>query len=310
MYSTKNIDKILIDEYQKSIIAGALNENTRNKYKPLNKEIALDYLTNEFSEAWKAYFNGHILYRGIQTYSKFSDFTYVIPGIRVSADTSNVYTKLISDILPSWKNYPKRNNSAICTTSESTALYYTKNRNTDTSYDGVLVIFPRNGIKIAVASVDDVWDSFNNLTKNGIDNLDVFNYRLSLFIKVILNEINNNENQYQLDDIDDIFRQNSRTILNIFNKIEQTIRKITEKQLKQFLSNIYDSISNCPFFAKLIYYVYSGGTIIDFLDDMLNPRKNGFSLVTINQINAGDKEVWFSSDYLMIKSTAINNLIK
>lgn len=309
MYSTKNIDKILIDEYQKSIIAGALNENTRNKYKPLNKEIALDYLTNEFSEAWKAYFNGHILYRGIQTYSKFSDFTYVIPGIRVSADTSNVYTKLISDILPSWKNYPKRNNSAICTTKESSALFYTFNNEIgDTSSEGILVVFPRNGTKIAVANSADVWGSFDNLTRNDIATLDVFNYRFGIFIKTMLNKIDNKE--YQLDDIDDIFKQNSRTILNIFNKIEQTIRKITEKQLKQFLSNIYDSISNCPFFAKLIYYVYSGGTIIDFLDDILNPEKNGFSLTNINHINGKDNEVWFSSDYIMIKLNAVDKLIK
>ena len=38
MYSTKNIEKILLAEYRrkKSILSEALNENTKNKYRKLN----------------------------------------------------------------------------------------------------------------------------------------------------------------------------------------------------------------------------------------------------------------------------------
>ena len=308
MYSTKNIDRILINTYKKSLVADALNENTKNKYKPLNKEIVLDYLNNEFSDAWKAYFEGHILYRGIKKYFNYSDFTYVVPGIRVSADSSNIYTKLISDILPSWRNYPKRSNSTICTTSKSTALYYTKNSKSETSTNGVLVVFPRNGAKIAVASTDDMWGSFHTLTENGIDELDSFNYRFALFIKVVLSKIDNKE--YNLNDINKYFLQGNNKILKIFNKIEYFIKQINKNQLKQFISNIYDAISTCVFFEELIMSIYSGGTIIDFLDIILNPKENGFSLMNIKQISQGNREVWFSSDYITIKLTSINELMK
>ena len=42
----------------------------------------------------------------------------------VSANSNNLYTRLLSGILPEWREYPKRNESFICSSSIEVALNY------------------------------------------------------------------------------------------------------------------------------------------------------------------------------------------
>ena len=104
MYSTKNIENILLAEIRnkKSIVSDSLNVNTQNQYKYFNnvEEVKEALNQSEFSEAVEAYKNNQIIYRGDASNILGA---YVIPGIRISAGgISNVYTKLLSDVLPSW----------------------------------------------------------------------------------------------------------------------------------------------------------------------------------------------------------------
>ena len=71
-----------------------------------------------------------------------TNLSILTPGERVSQNTNNIYTTLFSDILPSWKDYPPRNKSFICTSDYSTALAFGQ----PYSY----VVLPKNGTNIGI----------------------------------------------------------------------------------------------------------------------------------------------------------------
>jgi len=79
------------------------------------------------------------------------DFYSIDPSksVRVSQNTQNYYT-LIMDNHPSWKGFPKRSKSIICTTYEYKAEQY-GNKYHMFSYDGAAY---------GVAPEDDIWFSF------------------------------------------------------------------------------------------------------------------------------------------------------
>jgi hypothetical protein len=99
------------------------------------------------------------------------DFIKTDPKLmkRKSANTSNQYTLLMSN-LPSWKRYPRRDESLICSTARTLAGGYGK----------LHLVLPFNGAKIGVCDSYDLWDSFVNLNNNyGINGPERFNLALS-----------------------------------------------------------------------------------------------------------------------------------
>ena len=66
---------------------------------------------------------------------------------RKSANTSNYYTVLFSDILPSWKKFPRRDESWICTTSFNEAVGYGK----------VYGVFPLGDPLLGICPKQDMW---------------------------------------------------------------------------------------------------------------------------------------------------------
>jgi hypothetical protein len=82
--------------------------------------------------------------------------------VRMSENTSNFYTMLMSN-LPSWKDWPRRNRSFICSTEESKAaghaIDYGKPSATfnSQSENQTYVIIPCNGSKIGEVGEADIW---------------------------------------------------------------------------------------------------------------------------------------------------------
>lgn len=74
---------------------------------------------------------------------------------RSSANTQNYYT-LIMGILPSWKGWPQRDNSLICSSSELMASGYGRMTGR-TKY----IVIPLENQQIAVSSDKDFWTSFD-----------------------------------------------------------------------------------------------------------------------------------------------------
>ena len=103
------------------------------------------------SEAIAALQKNKVMYRGVKNLGR--DPVYLIdPKLkaRKSANTRNHYTKLF-DNLPSWRAYPKRSRSIICSTDKTRPSLHGKE----------YVVLPLNGAKIAICPTDDIWDSFD-----------------------------------------------------------------------------------------------------------------------------------------------------
>ena len=124
------------------------NEGIYQKTKRNPFRVVLEEIKKDCSDAWESFVsNGAVIYRGT---SQTSDYIKVKPqnGKRKSAYTLNYYTVAMSQ-LPSFKDYPPRDRSLICSTSTI------KTR----EYGNTFVVFPLNGTKIGIVNKKDIWYS-------------------------------------------------------------------------------------------------------------------------------------------------------
>jgi len=150
--------------------------------------------------------NKNEIYRGLWFND---DYGYINPlnYNRKSANTSNYYTILFDEILPSWKNMPKRSKSVICSTS------FTEAR----AYGIVYRVYPFNDSKIGITSYQDIWWSMQG---NGFPhNLDGLNSAL-INLSIVFD--------YEL-------KEDKQSILGLFKEIDQynityVVDKLKENQ--------------------------------------------------------------------------------
>ena len=134
-----------------------INEGTRGT--TLSEDEAFDLLTTKCKKALSLHESrGMVMYRGMP-YQR-SPYLYYTPKdfVRTSANTKNYYT-LIIDNDPAWKGYPKRSQSLICTTENTTARGYGK----------IYMIFPFDGAKIGKIDSPDFWEAFNATDTGRLD---------------------------------------------------------------------------------------------------------------------------------------------
>lgn len=293
-YSVKNIEKILI--------AASLNENTKSKYIYLDntddnriiiENIQKELLSPEYSQAVEAYKNGHMIFRG-QKRQEEHLAAVVTPGTRKSQDNANVYTKLMSEILPSWKEYPRRDKAVICSNNYEYAKKF--------SETAPFIIFPQNNTKIGLCPRYDIWVSFSRIQEKNCYRLNSFGEFLIDFISIILN--------IERDIVENLFLRDKNTILEVFREVN-----IKSRQLYQKIRNT--EISN-PFKNKheILQYLFnnigSGNfNLINILDEyLMNPYENNFRLVDIDDIpRDGNQEMWFEGQHLMIHFNSVGRVI-
>lgn len=110
-----------------------------------------------FSESFINFKNELCIYRGHRKLNK--EIAILTPGKRASQNTANYYTILMSYLLPSWKDFPKRDSSFICTTSEYKARDYALDKDDLFDKDDLYHVFPENGANLGICSASDIWDS-------------------------------------------------------------------------------------------------------------------------------------------------------
>ena len=325
MYSTKNIEKILLAE--------RLNDNTRSRYIYLEniEDIKKALTLPEFSQAVEAHKNGVGIYRGHPSMNDYFG-AVVTPGTRISQNTSNIYTRLFSDILPSWHNFPKRNKSVICTNSKDTAESY--------GYESYFYIFPRNNTKIAIAEGTDIWYSFSygkfkkympNISVNGLSEfneefIQYFQKYAGLYQVLLKNQQYGEISSDERDKILKITEQNIvPQIINIFaNGAKQDILKLFTNCENQVLA-LYDNdknmekwvdsysqndISNLEMYFNYMIII-KDTRIIDILDDLFLPDTHEFILTDMSEYHYYDfanNEVWFEGEYLMIRNDIMEEI--
>lgn len=293
---TKNIEHI---------VGAAISNKAkdRNKYTPISKEELNKLITTDYKEAFDAYSIGYKIYRGdYNLENRGIEIAIATPGNRVSQHTSNIYTKLTSDIIPSWKAYPRRNNSFICTGNDDKASEYADSYN--------YIILPKNGAKIGVCSEDDFWDSFPYLRKTyHISNANLFNKEVAKFLNNVTIFLTKEDGVSR--HVPNFCFANTDNFIKYFNQLDSNIRSImSNSELKdKFLMELQEHLSlvypwSQKYFAcSWIDNIMDNKSSVDFFDYILDPDRNYFNMVSISNLSSiciRENELWTDSECIFM----------
>lgn len=269
----------------------------------------------------------NILYRASS--NKYDEAFLFSPGERVSQGTANVYNKLISNILPSWKNFPRRNNSIICTNNYSVAEDYTEY---STRRSGIVyIVIPPNNAKLVISPRSDIWYAFSYIkSKTGLVSLRNINDSILKFLAFFDNFINNQDlvndiysESYDMTELIQSIRD--KELFNI-NKYENLFTNADGSSIAAIFNRIDKLLSDKKFILNLmpIYKMYFldeplaaignyilnrkksnvNSTIINILDNLFNPSSNGFEVVDYSSFSNKeyiDREIWVEEPCIFIE---------
>jgi hypothetical protein len=220
------------------------------------------------------------IYRGMKIDSDFAlldskDFT------REKYYQRKSYTTILISELDSWKDFPKRLESIVCTTNLDTA----------STYGSTYRVLPFDGAEFCITPKQSLEYCF----KRPI---------LSKFKFSIFSELN------ML--LEKLFTITGITELDAKLTPESFYRQLNKLQDKKFQQDILSkdttSDSIMKFFQEINAY---NGSVKEYFSEALDPRDNGFFLSKINsQLEIrGAKELWFTGKCLLIKETAFEKFM-
>lgn len=227
----------------------------------ITEEQFFKYLKGDFSNYS---LHNDLLFRGS---SNKEEFMYMDPTKfnRISANTTNEYT-LLFDNLPSWKKYPKRSKSVICTSSyEYANLYSVK------TGGNVHIVIPANNAVVGIVPDRDIWAGFTFKSDTFLTLKD-----FNLFIRQLLDIKNSIDWKTLKSKLEDITPENI-TSMSIYPGFEKEVENFIKSKKSNFL---------------------------EWLDkDLLKPINSGF---ITKQYTKGFKygsnnEIWTEGPILMIE---------
>jgi hypothetical protein len=148
-------------------------------------------------------------------------------------------------------------------------------KNYASTYGTLYIVFPENGSTIGICSGQDFWESFERGA--GIDSMGRF----------------------------------AKIMSSAFNLTKLPMEKFLAAKLKQvsYMGWGYSEyLSNNEYFRK-----YSPDTTIgEALEDLLDPNKNGFKMITTSDLVSmpDNKEVWTSGRCILVKYNFFNKMLK
>jgi len=172
-----------------------------------------------------------------------------------TSGTNNFHTALI-DILPSWKDWPKRSKSVIFTNSSDDSGKYG---------DTTFFVLPINAATICVCLKDDFWESFKMLNYRMKFGIDSFNsYFETLFGKF-----------YEHNLLSKFYDFNGITALMVKDMLEEA----SEVSIEKIHSSLFFVMSSL---RDDIVENYKGNWL-EYFDELMNPSENGFQLVSVEE---------------------------
>lgn len=275
---------ILLNDKLNSILSAATTSQLA--YESMTLEKIQTLFNADYSEGSRFLFDGDFsaICRGMHD---VGEMTLASPKNRVSENTTNIYTMLFSEILPSWKKYPKRNHCFVCTNSIRVAKGY-GNR--------IYFVIPKNDTMVGICPKNDIWSSFE---ESGIAILRYLNDVMSGMFRIAFDTSIDTIAMYgtKKEMVDCLKLVNSNSI----NKIRDSF----SAPYADWFWSMLDKMEAQP---KL--------TFINCLDDLLNPEKNGFKLMPLKEYSTNteyidnEHEVWFDSSALFIKDSFYEKYIK
>ncbi len=279
--------KMILDNIN-TIIARIVNPEipaAKSKFENISTYDDLkSLLMTDFSSALDRWHDNCKIWRGM---SQYGSMFIATPGIRKSQNTGNIYTRMLSDILPNWKDYPKRNRSFICSSSQTTAIAYGKE----------YLILPENGAKIGICPTSDIWSSF----RDSVGILPNLNHTLYTMFSLACYRFGKNYDSDVFESID-----NTAELLSLFELVDKYIDITSHDDLyiEIYTEKCKDIIMECK--DKKI-------PILKQLEIKLDPKINNFKLETIEKYDINEQsmnyEVWTDSRCLFINESKLKDLL-
>ena len=269
----------------KSIITESIptDDTIKSRSVDISREQTKLLLQRKSSSAWKRHLEEYRIFRGINGSNNPYKFISPFKTKREARNTLNIVNSFL-DIIPSWKNWPKRSNSIICSSSSLIAG----------CYGTVFQVFPFDGSKIGICSQSDFWESFpvvsERFPKNDIDSINhtLSNLYITFKLKINSQKFTTKQAKQLIDYL------NKKTSSNEGIKFLYSMRDFSNKYVREMLLDMIN--------------FYKGGDWIEYFDDLFNPEKNNFKLATIeeySQLDIPRREVWTDSNSLMINPHAL-----
>jgi hypothetical protein len=270
-----------------------------------SKEITEEEAWKIINEKCKKSINSTPIYRGISLSHKRNAF-FIQPSKyeRTSffAD-HNIYT-LLFDNLSSWKKFPKRSRSIICSTDRGIADSYGSGQ--------VYRVYPFDGSNIGVCPDNDIWNSFfDDQTDFNSFTLDSFIINTVIGFIRSVNRVYDEVYEKDLINTKKLYDKNLtfNELKDIFSKVEKYIEDTIKGDIKDknqafhhFMDvNVIDTDTIFfPVFEKNLSFIKTLETIFD-------PIKNRFKLIKAGSEIGYDREVWTDGDSVLIYSPPITS---
>lgn len=280
--------------------------NVATKVVTSEKELE-KLLTTKYSSAFNLFNEGLRFYRGSK---EKEDVFEAEPQYRTARDSNNVYTLLLSGILPSWKDYPPRNKCIIMSDNIKDAVSYAP------TAQNVHYIFPANGAKIAICPTPDMWDAFTKMyDKHRINDLRSFNntiidtlsdilYYDSPYYEPTKYGVSMEEKEKIIKSTIAAFNNNDAvTVMSLIDKCDDIVEDMSDEEMEKF----FDSEVFYPLTEYIIKEARSGIGITIIIDSLLNPKNNGFKLVDIDEMTKAHvspshaSEMWTDAECLFVR---------
>lgn len=266
-------------------------ENEELRSTPHTDEIeveeAIDWLTKNCPNVIRNMANPQArMYRGMWTKHPYDK---VLIGDsrafrRKSANTKNYYTSFISSS-DNWQNFPNRENSFICGTSENLAE----------GYGRVYLCLPSDDALIGITSAWDFWGAFSRVGASGINSL----YALNEF----------------LDALSDFFQDLDFPDDDPY-ALRHTLRMITQQKLKVLIdSSAVNSVGVVANANTILNKMKTNklNNLEQWLDWAMDPIPNGISVTKGAQYkgapgahNKGN-EVWIQGKVLFVPEHSVSD---
>lgn len=261
-----------------------LTESSGSRMKPLDDENTKIILSTKCRRSVKEYLSqdrGYI-WRGVYN-RRVTNYQGVGKGEepRKSANTYNYYT-LFMDNHPSWKSYPKRSESFICTTAGSKA----------NSYGSRFAVFPLDGSNIGVCPERDLWESFDTLRNHSLSEFSTLIYRMLRYAQEYIN-VNSNDDNWPT------FVRQSETIEKWLHEDYDPERYDSIEDTSEQKRWI-DNFSHSQLFLK--HFEYS---IIELMEYMLSTDR--FKVVKSGDSIPPNREVWTDGQCIFVHADKLTN---
>jgi hypothetical protein len=300
-----------------TLLSAAKTKSTKRLIIDMDELINLVKPGSDYSEAYDKAKRRDFIYRGANQYGDNYLAVEYTPGKRISENTSNIYTKLLSDIFPSWKKFPKRNRSTVATFSYDKA----------TSYGGTIyIVLPKNGTEIAICPTNDFWLGFTDYLPKTIYDLGRFNYYLAFLMGTICKF--SGTSFIEKTDVEEIFLNSNVKVKELFKKFDEGINILVGKTINEINSSSSDEIFEYMFeksdlsfelsryekniLKDYINYYFQKNRKTNFLSFLENKifNNSNFKIQEISQIESNNEsEVWFEGTSLFIPIMVFGDLV-